>query len=271
MALEIVKVESVRQAAAVLAAEAGARMLGGGTLVVRDVNYGAGAIDKLVLADNLGLGTITATNGVVTLGAAVTMAKVAAHRDLAFLADVAGSIGGPPVRAMATVGGNLFAPYPFGDFAVALIALNATVIVEALDGEKKTAVETFLSELDRHRNAIVKAVSFAIPAPGSFRFAKIVRRKPHGASVLSIAAVLPPSGGASVAFGAMGPVPIRARGVEKALAGKPLDAAAIDAAVKVATEGCAPLTDPQASEWYRMAVLPVHLRRLLSGEESGEA
>jgi CO/xanthine dehydrogenase FAD-binding subunit len=36
--------------------------------------------------------------------------------------------------------------------------------------------------------------------------------------------------------------------------------------VKVAIEGCTPLTDPQASNWYRLAVLPVHLKRLLSAQ-----
>ena len=34
---------------------------------------------------------------------------------------------------------------------------------------------------------------------------------------------------------------------------------------RVATEGCAPLSDPQASAWYRLNVLPVHLARLLRG------
>ena len=43
------------------------------------------------------------------------MAKLAAHPELAFLRPVAQAIGGPAVRAMATVGGNLFAPSPYGD------------------------------------------------------------------------------------------------------------------------------------------------------------
>jgi CO/xanthine dehydrogenase FAD-binding subunit len=62
----------------------------------------------------------------------------------------------------------------------------------------------------------------------------------------------------------MAPRPMRARAVETALEGRPLDAASVAAAVKQATVGCAPLTDPQASAWYRTEVLPVHLRRLLS-------
>ena len=43
------------------------------------------------------------------------------------LAKAARAVGGPAIRNMATVGGNLFAPAPYGDFAVALLALDATV------------------------------------------------------------------------------------------------------------------------------------------------
>ena len=71
--------------------------------------------------------------------------------------------------------------------------------------------------------------------------------------------------GARVAYGAMAPTAIQAEAVEKALEGKPLDDATIAAAAAVAAEGCAPASDPFASDWYRLNVLPVHLARLLKG------
>ena len=67
----------------------------------------------------------------VTIGASATMAAVARRPELAFLAQAARAVGGPAVRNMATVGGNLFAPPPYGDFGVALLALDA---VAALGG-----------------------------------------------------------------------------------------------------------------------------------------
>jgi CO/xanthine dehydrogenase FAD-binding subunit len=266
MGLEIVRVDSVRAAAAILAAETGARFLGGGTLAVRDVNYGNGSIAKLVLPEGLGLDRIEVEGNEIILGAAVTMAKIAAHPRLGFLAPVAGAIGGPAVRAMATVGGNLFAPYPFGDFTAALLALGAAVTVEGTDKTEIVDLDTFLAK-GNPAASVVRSVAFTAPPAGAFRFAKVVRRKPHGASVLSIAAMLPMAdrkvAGGRIAYGAMSPKPMRSRAVEKALEGKPLDAANIAMAIKVATVGCKPQTDAQASEWYRMAVLPVHLQRLL--------
>jgi CO/xanthine dehydrogenase FAD-binding subunit len=269
MALDLMRVDSVSRAAAILAAEPAARFLGGGTLLVREVSHGDGTIGRLVLSDGLGLDRIERRGSLVSIGAAATMAKIAADPDLDFLRPVADSIGGPAIRNMATVGGNLFAPAPYGDFAVALLALDASVTFEAADGQKTVDIETFLSARGRKAARIVRSIAFDIPPPGAFRFAKVVRHKPHGASVLAIAATLPVAGGklsgVRIAYGAMAPTAIRARAVEKALEGKTPDAAAIEAAGKVATVGCAPQTDAFASEWYRLNVLPVHLRRLLAG------
>jgi len=272
MALEIIRVDSAKKAAALIGSDPGARFIGGGTLAVRAVNYGDGSVNKLVLPDGLGLDQISIDGDRVALGAAVTMAKVAADKRVAYLKPVAESIGGPAVRAMATVGGNLFAPYPFGDFTVALLALGASVKIESPSGPETIELEELLTKRGGVAGGVVVSLTFRHPPAGAFRFAKVARRKPHGASVLSIAAVLPLAdrkvGHPRVAYGAMAPTPMRAKAVEKALEGKALDKAVIDAAVKVATEGCAPLSDPQASDWYRRAVLPVHLRRLLSAREA---
>lgn len=272
MTLEVIKVDSIRKAVAMLAAEPRARFLAGGTLLVRNVNEGDVSIDRLVLSDGLGLDTIDVTGGRATIGAAAAMAKVGAHREFGFLRLVAESIGGPAIRNMATVGGNLFAPSPYGDFAVALLALGAEATVETLDGTEAVDLESLLSGSGRKAPGIVRTVAFDLPPPGAFRFAKIMRRHPRGASVLSIAAVLPRAGGrvssARIAYGAMAPTPIRARAVEQALEGRVLDANAIAAAQKVAVAGCSPASDPQASDWYRLNVLPVHLGRLLSAGEA---
>jgi CO/xanthine dehydrogenase FAD-binding subunit len=266
MALDIVRVDSLRRAAAILAAETDARFLGGGTLLVRGINSGEAPVHRLVLCDGLGLDEIAVTRSRVELGGATTMAQIARHPDLGFLRPVAESIGGPAVRAMATVGGNLFARPPYGDVAVALLALDAEVTGEDAETIRTTPVEAFVAGIGGAPQ-IVRSVAFTAPAPGAFRYAKVIRKHPHGASVLSIAAHLPMRGdriaGARVAYGGMGPKPMRARAVEAALEGKPLDEETVAAALAVATEGCAPATDPQATDWYRMTVLPTHLKRLL--------
>jgi CO/xanthine dehydrogenase FAD-binding subunit len=268
MALDLKRVDSVSRAASMLAEEPASRFLAGGTVLVH-VAAEYGGISRFILSDGLGLDRIEREGGRVTLGAAVTMAKLAADPALAFLKPVADSIGGPAIRNMATVGGNLFVRAPYGDLAVALLALGASVALVSGSGERNLDLAAFLAARGKGKGEIVRAVSFDTPPAGAFRYRKVVRKHPHGAAVVTIAAVLPVVNGrltgVSVAYGAMAPTAIRAAAVENALEGKALDAAAIDAAVKVAADGTHPATDPQATDWYRRQVLPVHLRRLLAG------
>ncbi|MEL6298568.1 MAG: FAD binding domain-containing protein [Pseudomonadota bacterium] len=241
----------------------GSRFLGGGTIVMRSVNYGDQSFNRVVRTTDPALKVIRAESSRVTIGVAVRMADVIASSDLDFLMPAARGVGGPAVRNMATVGGNLFAAHPYGDFTTALLALDATV--RTSDGREQL-LETFLADRDRFAG-LVESISVARPMRGDFRFAKVSRVKPKGVSVLSVAAWLPKYSGrmqnARVAFGAMGPTPLRAKAAEQALEGATLDDAGVARALDVACEGLSPADDALASAWYRREVAPVHLKRLL--------
>ncbi len=258
-------------AAGALASERGARFLAGGTLVMRAVNEADPAIATIVRSTDPSLLHIALSSGRVELGAGVTMAAILAERELAFLHPVARAVGGPAVREAATVGGNLFAPSPYGDLAAALLALDATVMLAGGTG-RDLPLEEFLGRRDRGVS-LVSSVAFRRPANAAFRFAKVTRVHPKGVSVLSIAAQLPLASGriagARIAYGAMNRTPVRAKAAERALEGRALDAAGIAPALAVAADGTAPADDAIASAWWRREILPVHLRRLLLGAAQG--
>jgi xanthine dehydrogenase small subunit len=65
----------------------------------------------------------------------------------------------------------------------------------------------------------------------------------------------------------MAAIPVRAKGAERALEGRALDAASIASAVAAASEGTSPADDSLASAWYRREVVGIHLRRLLTGQD----
>lgn len=276
MPVDVRTCATMAEAAGLIAGDRNARLLGGGTIVMRDVNEGRMTDGTIIRITDPAFRQLNASGVRVELGAGVTMAEIIASRDLAFLHAPARAIGGPAVRNMATVGGNLFAETPYGDFTVALLALDAQVLVQAgYGGARAMPLEEFLAARSRGGLGLVTAVSFAKPQSAeAFRFRKVSRVRPKGISVMSIAAHLPGGGrisGARVAYGAMAPTPIRARGVERALEGKSmtgavLDSTAIAAAKMAAAEGISPVTDAIASEWYRREVLPVHLGRLLMNE-----
>ena len=259
------------EAAAALSSERDARYLGGGTLVMRALNEGDLSVSTVVRATDRALTQIEFASSRITVGAGVTFARVLAERELAFLHPVAASIGGPAVRNMGTVGGNLFAPTPFGDFAVALLALDATVAVQGGYGARDVPIEEFLAGRDRQQGVLVLSVSCQRPHGEAFRYRKISRIKPKGGSLVTLAALLPSSGGrivgARISYGAMAAMPVRAKAAERAIEGRALDAASVTAAVAAATEGTSPANDSFASAWYRREVIGVHLRRLLTGQE----
>ena len=259
---------SLGEAASALQSDRSARFLAGGTLVMRAINEGDLSFSTVVRATDRSFVEIRPAGARVTLGAGVTMGQILANRELAFLHPVARAIGGPAIRNMATVGGNLFAPSPYGDFTVALLALDATLALQGGYSGRETPLEEFLT--NRARNtSLVASVTFNRPNPDAFFFRKVSRVKPKGISVLSIAAHLPMNGGriagARVAYGAMAPVPMRAKPVERALEGRTLDESGIAAAIAVAAEGTSPATDALASAWYRREMVAVHLKRMLTG------
>src|SRR6195256_5306052 len=259
------------EAAAALSSERDARYLGGGTLVMRALNEGDLSVSTVVRATDRALTHLDIASSRITIGAGVTFARVLAERELAFLHPVAASIGGPAVRNMGTIGGNLFAPTPFGDFAVAMLALDATVSVQGGYGARDAPIEEFLAGRDRLPGALVLSISCQRPSSAdAFRYRKIARIKPKGGAVVTLAAYLPMGGGrivgARIALGAMAATPVRAKAAERALEGRVLDAASVAAAVAAAAEGTSTGNDSLASAWYRREVVGVHLRRLLTGQ-----
>lgn len=270
MPLEVRTTATLSEAASLVQADRGAQFLAGGTLLMRAVNEGDVAVSTIVRTTDPAFARLRAAGGRIELGAGVTMAQILASRELAFLHPAARAVGGPAVRTMATVGGNLFAPHPYGDLATALLALDARVQLASGFGGREVALEELLARRDRMPRPLVTAVSFERPSDSAaLRFRKMTRTHPKGAAVLTVAAFVPSTGGrvsgARVALGAMAPRPIRARGIERALEGRPLTAEGVAPAVAAAAHEGDPPTDALASAWYRRRVVGVVLRRLLLG------
>lgn len=258
--------DNVAEAATALSADRGARFFAGGTLVMRALNEGDQTIGTIIRTTDPAFQAIQSQGDRIVIGAGVTMSQMLTNRDLEFLHPVARVVGGPAVRNMATVGGNLFAPPPYGELTTALLATEATVAIAGGYSSRDMPLADLLRDRDRQPTQLVASVTVQRPRnPTDFRFLKVTRVKPKGISILSIAAA---TGGRStrVAYNGMAPTPMRAVAVERALEGKTLDATSIGPALAVAAEGTAPVDDAIASAWYRREVLPVHLKRLLLGE-----
>jgi carbon-monoxide dehydrogenase medium subunit len=253
--------------AAVRLVAAGATAIGGGTSVLPWLNDYASPPTALVSLRRTGLAGVHLDGGTVSIGAATTLAQVEHAPRLAALQPVVRSIASVPVRTLATVGGNLFARQPHGDLAVALVALDATVTLVDERGTRALPVADLVAA--DQPPALVTAVTFALPAPGTFTYLKAARRRYNSASIVTVAATITESAGvvtgARVALGGVGPRVVRARAVDEALVGRPLTEATVSAAAQAGLREIAPADDAYASAWYRTRVFPVHLRRALLG------
>ncbi|MEV4805720.1 FAD binding domain-containing protein [Nonomuraea sp. NPDC049421] len=244
----------------------GALPLGGGTHLMAKLDDTAGTDVRLVSLRKAGLRGIDAEDGVVTLGAATTLADVEDDPRLPYLSPCVRSIAAPPVRNLATVAGNLFVPQPYGDLAAALLALDAELDVLGADGARREPLERVAAE-GLPQGDLVTRIRFTAPAPDTFRFHKATRRRLNSGSIVTVAArVTVEDGvvaGVRLAVGGLTHRLVRATGAERALLGEPLTPEAVARAAEA--DAFEPVGDAYASAWYRARVYPVHLRRALLG------
>jgi CO/xanthine dehydrogenase FAD-binding subunit len=160
------------------------------------------------------------------IGARITLAEVAQsqliRRSLPLLTEMSMSFATPLVRSSATLGGNIVSLAPVADAVVPLLALNATLSLQASGGKKwSQPLASFITTHAHHAN-LVTQISVPVLTKDTFWFYyKLGHRKSGAVSVASVALVIALQGQrikeASIAFGAITPVPLRATQAETAL------------------------------------------------------
>ena len=244
--------------AAAEAAARGGRVMAGGTVVMAEVNTGPVDDAELISLRHAGLSGITVKEGVARVGATTTFTEL--HNELSFLQEAIRTLASPTIRNLATVGGNLFVPQPYGDFAVCLLALDATV---EITGGREAPID----DLTLTPGEIVTAVRFAVPREGTWFYRKAMRRKLNSAAIVTVAAVVDEDT-VRIALGGVAPGPVRSPAAERVLRGQELSREVLDAAGEAALADIDPRDDAYASAWYRRRVLPVHVRRAFENREA---
>jgi CO/xanthine dehydrogenase FAD-binding subunit len=263
--------QSVDEATSLLA-EHGPELLvmAGGTIAMPLINEGISLPERVMGLRQAGLNYVNRSNGTVKIGAATTLTQMSAQDEIPLLAQAAHHVGGWAIRNMGTAGGNLFAPPPSGDFAVALLALDAQVKLVSRDAERILPLTDFYTGFMTTALALGELVTeILVPVPNARTvYLKVGRRQANTPAVVSLAAHLEFDGAkvanARLALNGVGPHPLRATKAEAVLIGSTLDEMAIAEAAAVAAEECEPFTDPVASEWYRRKMVNVYVRRALT-------
>jgi CO/xanthine dehydrogenase FAD-binding subunit len=245
-------------------------ILGGGTVGMALINEGVVSPSLVMSLYRAKLNDVRTANGHLEIGATTTLTRVMQLTELPLLATAARHIGGWAIRNMATLAGNLFAPPPAGDAAVALLALDAEAIVSRRGSVRKIPLARFFTgrgQTALRPDELVTRINVPRPA-GRAAFLKLGRRSMNTPAVVTVAVrVLSDGRGictdARIALGAAGDHPLRATEAEAALQGNKLDRMSIADAAELAVRAAHPFSDALASEWYRRKMVGVHVRRAL--------
>ena len=262
-----------------------ARIIAGGTDLILDMEAeDALAAEALVDVTKIaGIDRIAREEGWIVLGAGVTHTQIEScpllRAHATCLTESCGVIGGPQVRNVATLGGNVAHALPAADGTIGLLALEAEVEVAAHSAQGVLQRwQPLLSIFDgpgRNRLAPDQMLHAFRFRPAAARagnaFDRIMRPQGVALPILGIAAKVRLDAAlrrveeAVIAIGPAGPVPFRATDAEGALTtAKAFDDAAVEAAVDAA-QGQARLraSKYRASRDYRREMIGALLRRVL--------
>jgi carbon-monoxide dehydrogenase medium subunit len=180
------------------------------------------------------------------------------------LGEAAEAIGDLQVRNRGTIGGSLAHADPAADYPAAALALEATIVAQGPGGTRTIAADQFFTGLFStalQPNEILTEVRIPTTPAISGSAYKKMKHPASGFAVVGAAAVLREGGQLRLAFTGAAGHAFRARGVEAALAGRPLDETAVRAAMEQAPQGVDLLEDLFADKIYRAQLVRVYGRR----------
>jgi carbon-monoxide dehydrogenase medium subunit len=208
----------------------------------------------------------------IEVGALARMAGLTANETLRrhapLLAHVCGAVGDPQVRHRATIGGSVAHGDPASDPPTALLTLEAELVVRGPSGERRVPAASFfrgIFETDLGPQEVLTSIRVPKqPADTGWSYQKFHLRAIDWA-IVGVAALVQRDDGrvkrAAIGLTNMGPTPLRATGVEQAVA--EADAGGLSAAADHAPEGTRPVSDTNASSEYRAELSKVLVRRAL--------
>jgi carbon-monoxide dehydrogenase medium subunit len=226
------------------------------------------------------IGRVSELRGVRDGGDHLAIGAVTRHHELnhdpvarehcPLIAYTAGLVGDPQVRHRGTIGGSLAHSDPASDLSTICLTLDADIVARGPNGERTIDAKDFFKsflENDLGEDEMITEVRVPKVGAAGWSYLKFRQRSLDWATVGVAALVGVQNGsieGARVGLTNMGHTPLRASGVESALAGAPRDS--VGAAAEKADEGTDPPSDTWASADFRR-----HLAQVLTGRAVEEA
>ncbi|MCF6265688.1 MAG: xanthine dehydrogenase FAD-binding subunit XdhB [Desulfuromusa sp.] len=280
------KVKSVSEAVSLLEKNPRARLIAGGTDVLIRLREGEEDYTELIDIHDLAelMDIQKRENGDISMGAGVTFSQVMENaiikESIPVIAQAAGTIGGPQVRNVATIGGNICNGAISADSAAALFVLDAVLEIERVNGARELPVREFylgpgrvaLEHGDVLKAIIVKQENYAGYGANYYKYAM---RNAMDIATIGCAATCKLDGEVieelKIAFTVAAPKPMRAQTAEDGARGKRVTDENIEKIAALVMEDLNPRDSWRASKNFRLQVIRILAKRVITAaiEDAG--
>ena len=279
------KADSIHSACTYLAEHPEARLIAGGTDVLIRLREGKPEFRHLVDIQSIAaLQQLTIDNqGQITIGAGVTVSRLIRflkrYKVCTSLIEGASSLGGPQVRNMATIGGNICNGAPSADSAAPLLSFNATLTVQSQQTSRVVPIESFYQgpgRVDLKPGELVTAITIdagQYQSSGS-HFYKYAMRKAMDIATIGCAATCELENSPDpdnrrikqlrLAYTVAAPVPKRCRTAEKLAEKRLVDHSLIEDIASVVLEDLSPRNSWRAAKDFREHIIRTLARRVVT-------
>jgi CO/xanthine dehydrogenase FAD-binding subunit len=268
----VIRARSETEAAWILAeARDGTRLIAGGTDLMLHIDRGRATPRALVDIRRAGMGELRFDDHQLSIGATATASKLAAWEPLKAYAfglwEAAATLSVPPIRNMATLGGNLANASPAADMVPPVLAMDGLVEIRRGDDVRRLpAADLALAPGKSALKSDELLTRVIIPrwAPHAFHhFVKLGFRDAQIIAVVSLALSIEAKDGlitrVGIALGSVAPRVVRARRVEEFLIGKHLTREVGAEAMRLLAEDISPIDDVRSEAAFRLRVAQNYL------------
>jgi xanthine dehydrogenase small subunit len=167
--------------------------------------------------------------------------------------------GGPQIRNLGTVGGNIINASPIADSLPFLFVMEAKLKLQSATGQRSVNINDFYrgyKQFDLCSGELLSQVDVPLPAQGELlRLYKVSRRRDLDISSFTAAVRIRLEGEriaeVAAAFGGVGPTVLRARRCEEFLLGREFNEETMRDAGELAVAEVSPISDVRGSADYR--------------------
>ena len=269
---------SIQEAIQLLEQNPEAHLIAGGTDVLVKLHKGKGQFHHLIdIHDIAELNFISQNDdGDLVIGPLTCFTHVAEsaliRKHIPVLSEAILTIGGPQVRNMATIGGNLCNGVPSADSATPLIALNAVVTIEGRDGPRQTLLEDFFrgpSQVALEHHEIMTAITVTRANYDGYygHFYKYAMRGAMDIATIGCSAVCKVENDTladlRLAYGVAAPVPIRCKDTEDKIRGRKVSMQMLDDIADAVADDVSPRTSWRAAKDFRLQIIATLAHRVV--------